>query len=258
MSPACRLFASASIFAILFSPVPRMISSPSGWGALGSELAIRVLQRLRWSPTPLRRRPMRRARIPDTRGHQLTALRAVRGQRARLRCRPLRAALAPAEILEVRQKNAVRDVPMPPQQAGRPGRGRPPNSAAPGECVCSANCTPSSSTSSTASSAAPTAYRIWGRKMPNSALFEFFFSSFRRRRASHFEVLTPYEGEIFDQEDVYFELRLHGHLADAVKSGAHEILVGINGNEAMRTVPRQGCPRQPVFMLVDAFLDACT
>ena len=76
--------------------------------------------------------------------------------------------------------------------------------------------------------------------------------------ASYFEVLTPYEGEIFDQEDVYFEFRLHGHLADAVKSGAHEILVGINGNEAMRTVPRQGCPRQPVFMLVDAFLDACT
>lgn len=53
--------------------------------------------------------------------------------------------------------------------------------------------------------------------------------------ASHFEVLTPYEGEIFDQEDVYFEFRLHGALADAVRGGAHEILVGINGNEAMRT-----------------------
>lgn len=93
MSPACRLLASASIFAILFSPVPRMISSPSGWGALGSALAIRVLQRLRWSPAPLRRRPMRRARIPDARGHQLTAPRAVRGQRAPMR----------AEILEVKQ-----------------------------------------------------------------------------------------------------------------------------------------------------------
>jgi hypothetical protein len=85
---------------------------------------------------------------------------------------------------------------------------------------------------------------------------------------SHFEVLTPYEGEIFDQvkilhshrplkltfaisinmeltaaltlenfcqEDTYFEFRLHGDLVEAVERGGHEILVGINGNEAMRT-----------------------
>jgi hypothetical protein len=49
---------------------------------------------------------------------------------------------------------------------------------------------------------------------------------------SHFEVLTPYEGEIFDASDVYFEFRLHGGLLDYP---GHEILVGINGNEAMRT-----------------------
>ena len=30
---------------------------------------------------------------------------------------------------------------------------------------------------------------------------------------SHFEVLTPYEGEIFDQDDVIFEFRVHGPLS---------------------------------------------
>ena len=54
------------------------------------------------------------------------------------------------------------------------------------------------------------------------------------RNDSHFEVLTPYEGEIFAQEDCFFEFRLHGDLVPRLASG-HEILVGINGNEAMRT-----------------------
>jgi hypothetical protein len=40
---------------------------------------------------------------------------------------------------------------------------------------------------------------------------------------SHFEVLTPYEGEIFDQDDVYFEFHLHGDLAGLVVSGNHEV-----------------------------------
>ena len=39
---------------------------------------------------------------------------------------------------------------------------------------------------------------------------------------SHFEMLTPYEGEIFDQDDVYFEFRLHGDLVDLVSSGNHQ------------------------------------
>ena len=55
------------------------------------------------------------------------------------------------------------------------------------------------------------------------------FAACLARSESHFEVLTPYEGEIFDHADAYFEYNVHGHFA------GYQVLIAINGNEIMRT-----------------------
>ena len=46
--------------------------------------------------------------------------------------------------------------------------------------------------------------------------------------------MTPYEGEIFDQADTFFEFRIHGDLA-ALIGTSHSILLIINSHEALRT-----------------------
>lgn len=62
---------------------------------------------------------------------------------------------------------------------------------------------------------------------------QFFLSSLAAvlclASTTHFTVTTPYEGEIFSVDDVFFDFEIHDW------DGVGEIMVGVNANEAMRT-----------------------